>query len=463
MLKWLLYLTIVLLVQPEMNKQESSKESDSSLDTCYIDPSVAQKSNANGSLKHPYSNWEAVPKRSNMRYRVKRGTHQRLEKPISFSGYKNIRIDTYGNGAPPRIEAVGISHAIDLYNCKEVSVNNLTIVGNEDVISGFRLKGNSSNIQLKNCSIQNTMWGIRLMGNGNVPATRNIRIRNCTINNIADDGIFAQNIHELSIDSCHIEKVNQKYLTIGTSEQEAPGDGIQLINCSNFSIEYCKIDRTDTGNKFAIIANQCKKGVIAHNHIQGPQTTVNGGAAIYMGYTTDSITIAHNQIANSPCALYSHAQTQYIYRNIMHNNENGIWLHNAQNAIILHNTLVNNTISILGKNFQLYNNIIVNGSAQKPLLKLSGPIKSNFNCFYAPSTTQVFNNYISLKAYQLHTGNGNHSIFAEPLFMAPEKNNFELSPGSPCIDKGQTIATPKLQTVPFYGNRPDMGAIEKKR
>lgn len=307
------------------------------------------------------------------------------------------------------------------------------------------------------------MWGIRLMGNGNVPATRNIRIHNCTINNIADDGIFAQNIHQLTIDSCQIARVNQKYLTTGTSEKEAPGDGIQLINCSNFSIEYCNIDRTDTGNKFAIIANQCKHGFIAYNQIQGPLSTANGGAAIYLGYTTDSITIAHNQIANSPCALYSHAKTQTIYRNIIYDNENGIWLHNTQNTMLLHNTLVNNNISIIGKNFHLYNNIIVNDSAKEPIIKLLGPIKSNFNCFFAPSMGQIFNNYISLKAYQQNTGNGNHSLFADPRFLASEKNNFALSPGSPCIDEGRILSTPELQAAPFYGNRPDIGAIEKER
>ncbi|MFO7939149.1 MAG: right-handed parallel beta-helix repeat-containing protein [Bacteroidales bacterium] len=401
--------------------------------------------------------------KNNVKYLIKCGSSDTLTTAIILNRKRNITISSYGEGSKPVLSSNQNRHLLDIAGCENIKIDNLAFDGTDQKISCIRIRKNSSLITISECSIKNSIWGVRLLGNASQPLTQKIRISRCTIRNIADDGIFAQNIHELSIDSCHIKKVNQKYLTIGTSEQEAPGDGIQLINCSNFSIEYCKIDRTDTGNKFAIIANQCKKGVIAHNHIQGPQTTVNGGAAIYMGYTTDSITIAHNQIANSPCALYSHAQTQYIYRNIMHNNENGIWLHNAQNAIILHNTLVNNTISILGKNFQLYNNIIVNGSAQKPLLKLSGPIKSNFNCFYAPSTTQVFNNYISLKAYQLHTGNGNHSIFAEPLFMAPEKNNFELSPGSPCIDKGQTIATPKLQTVPFYGNRPDMGAIEKKR
>lgn len=462
MLKWLLYLTIVLLAHPEMNKNNNKFNAGNIVGTYYIDPSVTHGSYANGSLKHPYSTWDAVPKRSNMHYRVKRGTKLALLESISFSGVQNIHIDAYGKGEAPRIEAIGIRHTIDLYNCKEVSINNLTIKGNEGVISALRIKGNSSNIQLNNCSIQNTLWGIRLMGNGNVPATGNIRILNCTIKNIADDGIFAQNIHQLSIDSCQITKVNQKFISTGTSEEEAPGDGIQLINCANFSIEHCTIDRTDTGNKFAIIANQCKNGIIAHNQIQGPMSSANGGAAIYLGYTTDSITIAHNQITNSPCALYSHAKTQTIYRNIIVNNENGIWLHSAQNTMILHNTLVNNNISIIGKNFQLYNNIIVNDSATAPMLKLSGPIKSNFNCFYAPSVAQIFNRYLSLKTYQLHTGNGKHSLFAKPQFIAPKANNFNLAPSSPCIDEGRLISTPKLQAAPFEGNRPDMGALEKR-
>jgi parallel beta-helix repeat protein len=433
------------------------------METCYIDPDAQGNTYSNGSFQYPYKDWTEVPKRSNMRYRVKRGTRQNLQKSISFSGVQNIRIETYGKGEAPKIIANGMRHVIDFYNCNNVSVNNIVIEGNRDVISAFRIKGNSSNIQLANCSAKSTMWGIRLIGNSNVPATRNIHIRNCTINNIADDGIFAQNIHQLTIDSCQIARVNQKYLTTGTSEKEAPGDGIQLINCSNFSIKYCKIDRTDTGNKFAIIANQCKNGVIANNQIEGPLNTANGGAAIYLGYTTDSITIAHNQIANSPCALYSHAKTQTIYRNIIYDNENGIWLHNAQNTTILHNTLVNNNISIIGKNFQLYNNIIVNDSAKTPMLKLLGPIKSNFNCYFAPSLEQIFSNYLTLKAYQQNTGNGNHSIFTKPLFVAPKTRNYDLTPASPCIDEGRLISTPTLNAAPFYGNRPDIGAIEKQK
>jgi hypothetical protein len=62
--------------------------------------------------------------------------------------------------------------------------------------------------------------------------------------------------------------------------------------------------------------------------------------------------------------------------------------------------------------------------------------------------------YVEDPDYSLYWGQGN--IDADPLLADPENDDYELLPGSPCIDTG----TPDIPPGPWGGRRLDMGAYE---
>lgn len=65
--------------------------------------------------------------------------------------------------------------------------------------------------------------------------------------------------------------------------------------------------------------------------------------------------------------------------------------------------------------------------------------------------------YSSLASFLAVSGNESHGLSSNPQFSAPTSNNFNLNSGSPLVDQGLVLGGINDN---FYGNRPDMGAIE---
>jgi parallel beta-helix repeat protein len=61
---------------------------------------------------------------------------------------------------------------------------------------------------------------------------------------------------------------------------------------------------------------------------------------------------------------------------------------------------------------------------------------------------------LTLEQYRARTGNGLHSLNADPLFVSQQNYDFHLQPGSPAIDAGTDVG------LPYSGAAPDMGAFE---
>ncbi|MGM0504540.1 MAG: right-handed parallel beta-helix repeat-containing protein, partial [Bacteroidota bacterium] len=183
--------------------------------TIYINPLSLQEGVRDGTIKKPYNSLGDLTLKNNVKYLIKCGSSDTLTTAIILNRKRNITISSYGEGSKPVLSSNQNRHLLDIAGCENIKIDNLAFDGTDQKISCIRIRKNSSLITISECSIKNSIWGVRLLGNASQPLTQKIRISRCTIRNIADDGIFAQNIHELSIDSCHIEKVNQKYLTIG--------------------------------------------------------------------------------------------------------------------------------------------------------------------------------------------------------------------------------------------------------
>lgn len=425
----------------------------------YIDP--GSSSLKKGTKEHPYSSFEELKLNSQTTYLIKRSSRMILSQPLNIHGMNNITISAYGKGDKPVINISYLAKPIDIYHSERINIENIRIEGKGRNIFGVRVSGNSNDVKIDNCHIENALWGVRLLGRSKQKPLKNINVENTKIENIGDDGIFAMHVSNLLIDTCLIEKVNQKWFFAGKTESQSPGDAIQLEKCYDFTIRNSSLDRTDTGNKFAFIANNSVKGLIQHNTIKGPLSEGEGGAAIYLGYTSDSIDLVSNIIEDSPCAVYTHAKYITLYRNVIKNNDVGIWLKNTEKAMLLNNTFMQNPMAIVGSNMEMFNNIFYSTTTDR-LFKIKEPYESDYNCFYTDAEFKLFNGHRDFKSYVNSTGNDSNSVYADPLFRAnaEKEADYYLGENSPCIDKGKDIAVKFNTEYEYCGNGVDIGARE---
>jgi hypothetical protein len=428
-------------------------------DTVYINPEY-NAGNNDGSYKEPYKSWDDISVKSNTVYLIKRSTKLILIRPVNIPGKSNIFLGAYGDGSKPEIRTNSADKIMNVTHSKNVTISNISMSGNGGTTYCLRVLGESSNVRIVNCIFSGAIWGIRLIGfeNGNQPA--NIHIKRSRIFNIGDDGIFAQNVHDMHIDSCDIRKVNQKWFRVGKSESQAPGDGIQMDRCRNISITNSTIDRTDTGNKFCIIANRTTNGQIKNNILKGPLKKGSGGASIYFGYGSDSMKVVNNQIYSSPCGIYSHARNNFVYRNIVEKNCVGAWFIDINEAMILNNTFWNNPIALKGSELRVFNNIFYASSLNDHLMHIQKNCETDYNCYFIRRPDMLFKQYGKLPAYTFRTGNGGKSIFGNPLLNAPGEGDFSLRESSPCIDKGLEKKVNEEVIYNQCGETIDIGAKE---
>jgi hypothetical protein len=90
---------------------------------------------------------------------------------------------------------------------------------------------------------------------------------------------------------------------------------------------------------------------------------------------------------------------------------------------------------------------------------IEGNIGSPNGIYTGNSSSGNFTNSIIADTYYFHGSSGMSFSYtndgsSDPLFVAPENNDFHLQPGSPCIDAGDPI--PEYNDTD--GTRNDMGA-----
>lgn len=267
--------------------------------TYYIDPNNNQ-TNRDGSIDNPYKTWQEVPKEnSNWAYLFKRGTTTTLSS-MSFMNKANISIGAYGSGTRPKIISTSNGNAISFdYNNTQIQLSNTkTHIAGLDVscqnMSCDSVISAHHNTVIEDNYLHNAETIIRAVGDDGVSggnpqsnALKNVTIKNNVLRNAGADGMFIRNVFgTLLIEGNLVEKANQKYFT-NPSESYATGDGIQLSGGTpNWKIIDNKIDRSDTGNKFALIIHNSKRDSnyqyeISGNTFISPRSTGNGGAVVY--------------------------------------------------------------------------------------------------------------------------------------------------------------------------------------
>ncbi len=426
----------------------------------YIDPGSHGTSRGNGSAGNPYTTWDQVRMVSNTTYYIKRSTDVVLNEPTDIHKKTNITIAAYGEGKMPLLRTGKLQKPFDIIHSQKITLRGIAFSGEDKSSYCLRIMGKSSDITIRDCHFSKALWGIRIIGNPDAHNPKQIRIVNTTVQETGDDGIYAQYTHNLHIDSCRIQRVNQNWFRAGQSESMASGDAIQLFNCRSFSVSHNRLDRSDTGNKFALIASQSQNGTISNNTILGPSTQGQGGACIYLGGGTDNIHAANNILKGSRYGIYSHAGNIAFTKNTLVNNLTGAVFLDTRQALVINNTFWNNATLLQGSHLEIYNNIFCSaGQKQGKAFRLKVPYNSDYNCYF-PGPSEDPSDLDGPVLLSSKRDQDQHSVFANPLLAKSPQGRFLLTPSSPCIDRGTNQTERWGLPEDYCGKAVDIGASE---
>lgn len=157
-------------------------------------------------------------------------------------------------------------------------------------------------------------------------------------------------------------------------------------------------------------------------------------------------------------AFYAEYSDVTWTRNIVRNVKNGFQVSVQTNGILYNNSLYN-----VGTGFYFgpsaYSMTLKNNASNTAIVAVGSDGGANLIDDYndwglaTHFQTQIDGNWATFSQY-LASGDHAHDIAADPMWIDPTAGNFQLSPGSPCVNAGTYTG------LPYSGSAPDMGAVE---
>lgn len=434
----------------------------------YIDPSYG--SGGNGTKEQPYDSLLDVTFASNTTYMLKRGTTMTIASQRFLSGLTNVHFKTYGTGALPKFISTvsgGTSAAIRWDNCTNLILDSWEIEGTGALYAIIRNE-TSNNITIRNCKLHgarynSTTGGFGIRGGGN-----NLKIMNCEIYDVDNDGLYIAGTSNFEMGYCNIHHVNQ-YYSINAS---AGGDGIQLDGAwPNFYIHHCIIDRSDanTGNKFGIICNSAvgsntnSKGIIEYCEFTN---NANVGWSVYLEQG-DGIVVRYNKF-NGPTGGVRVSCTignQFTNKNtFIHNN---VFVNCSSGVGVAYGNTTPDT-----RNTKVYNNVFYKCNYHTWVDRSYIDLRNNIHLRdgdsgvaihnYGSGTWTIMNNCYGDAATAGTPGTGTNPQIGNPSFVNAANRDFHLQSGSICRNTGvltELLVDTDGTIIPTETN-PSIGAFE---
>ncbi|MGP8329706.1 MAG: choice-of-anchor Q domain-containing protein [Methanosarcinaceae archaeon] len=236
--------------------------------------------------------------------------------------------------------------------------------------------------------------------------------------------------------------------------------------------------------------NYAEHNIICHNYFHDLKEHL-----IYLSWGVRDIQIYNNRFENPGNDLGTNGYCIHgwhgpgvvgarIFNNVLVGGYGGIvFADGARDIEIYNNVLYDNFIGLrfdfsgggegsegFVRNVTIKNNIIYSTSANLWSLMVapenSAEIIIDYNIWYRPGGNALINwsgKMYSVYQYQNNTSNGEHSSFADPLFVDVSQLNFHLQPNSIAIDNGvpyQNLDIDKDRTSRPQGDGYDIGAYE---
>lgn len=276
--------------------------------TIYIDFNAS--SNGNGTIESPLnvmpSNLEG-----NTEYLIKRGGRTTLNSPIKVWMIDNVKVGAYGEGPKPYIET-----SVPTLKIFDAQVSNM-------VIDGIEFNGNDKalcvivcggvGITVNDCHIYGFYSPLRAFGEyasdyWGGAENRAFTVTNSEIHRVGQDAMYFQNMDNVYVENVKIYDVNRDFLTHGSDQSKAAGDGIQFEKgIRNFIVKNSYISREiilddgsviQGGNKFSFIAN-CNKDeagtkIFTGNTLVAPYNAGAGGSGMYLSGNLEGMVIENN-------------------------------------------------------------------------------------------------------------------------------------------------------------------------
>ncbi len=446
----------------------------------FVDPDSEE--DGNGSRLAPRNKMPMFS--SDMAVLFKRGTLLTHPHTVFIKSMKNVLIGSYGSGPKPILET-GDNVLFRIYlGCENPVVRDLEFQSADPARNNpdpnyknwanafVRASSTIGTLRIVHNDIHHTHNGITDNSTGSmngkpIPLTDNSEIKWNYIHDVAQEGIYMQAISGVGEASCNkIERINLLW-TYDQREKVSSGDGIQSYNVHTFYVRNNYIDKTETGNKFNIIAqynhNKTKGDEyveITDNYLVGNAGGINGGL--------------------SGAIIYADFKHGLIARNFFKGVKGNRGIsggRTSSDVIIQYNVFYQLGDSIIDRNANIYNNLFY--GCKKATYYSLNDFKNNIIYFTAEGQS-AYHRWLSIKAdYNLYNYehanmfgiNHNsladvqpdfekHSIVADPMFVDPNNFNFHLQSASVAIDKGVFVGAELDYYKTPIVNTPDVGVAE---
>lgn len=255
--------------------------------TVYVDPDVG--TSGDGSFGSPFKSRTDVTFSNNSVMLVKRGTSETLTSGRTI-GSENIVIGSYGNGSRPVTEIDHSQDNNDYWKFKGDS----TIVTDIHFMHHLRFGDFGDGIRdnyVLNCEFDmDDQWHTGSIAI--VSWAGYIDIAHSVIYNCNTDGIFVEEDQNgsdsLFIYNNHIYDVNLAW-SPGVTQDDAPGDGIQIDGIRTVEVHHNIIDRRSTAHKFCLIIQDKDNTtpsplqiLVEHNIFYLPKRDGTGANGVYI-------------------------------------------------------------------------------------------------------------------------------------------------------------------------------------
>ena len=287
-----------------------------------------------------------------------------------------------------------------------------------------------------------------------------------------------------------IRAVTCNHVTIRNNRMDANGYwGILTGFCDDLLIDHNVTSRSVRQHGI-YVGNSGDRPVIRRNfvwgntgsgiHMNGDES--QGGDGIISGAIVEANTINGNGTSGSGINMDG-VQNSVIRNNLLYNNHaSGISLYQIDGGgPSTGNRVLNNTVIVASngrwalniqdgaRNTTLRNNILYNLGSYRGVIDISADslsgTTSDYNAVMNRFTTDDGDSILTLAQWRTQTGQDAHSFVATPaqLFVNVGGNDYHLSPSSPAVDHGVTLAdvpTDLAGTTRPQGAAYDVGAYE---